>query len=358
MGELPAIMHFIILVCGIFLVIIISIYYLKSITRLTEYESRLKALNRLVKKNRTPSAYIARADFYFMHNEFNMALFNYDKAIELAPTELEGYMKKIDTLKKMEKESELEELYRVMIENSAIKSNALILRAFYHLRTESYLEAYTDYEQARDFKLNKIQNRDYFIIKGIYNYHLGDSKKAIENFNEAINVINYMSSPYLLKYVIFKNEGRQNRVLSNFNQFKINCEESKYNHYLLRGDYFAGIGEIEQAIENYLRPLDERLKEDEPHKYFYGKAQAARLQAQDKEAAKYFDSLIEADYPEIIKGILDVYLYHIFKARSLAYFNSKEMALNELSILEDKPDYYHTLKLYLDDVRKEINAPQ
>lgn len=347
-------MHFIILAGGVFLVFIISVYYLNSITKLTEYESRLKALNKLVKKNSTPSAYIARADFYFKHLEYNLALVNYEKAIELAPAELDGHIKKVNTLKMLDRTEDLEEAYRAMINRCSSKANAMILRAFYHLRVGRFAEAGADYEQALAYRLTKIQRRDYFIIKGLNNYHLGDLKMAVENFNEAINVINYMSSPYILKFITFKREGQKNRVLSNFNQFKIYCEESRNSHYILKGDYFSEIDEVENAIYNYRRPLNDRLKEEEPHKFYYSKARIAQLEGREREASKYYDQIIGCEYPEVIRGILDAYLYHIYIAKSLAYFNNKELALEELKKLEEKPDYYHTLKLYLDDVRDNL----
>lgn len=347
-------MHFFILASGVFLVFIISAYYLNSITRLTEYESRLKALNRLVKKSNTPSAYIARADFYFKHLEYNMALVNYDKAIELAPSELDGHIKRINTLKVLDRPEDLEEAYRVMIEKCNAKANAMILRAFYHLRIGNFREADSDYEAALGYQLSRIQKRDYFIIKGLNNYHAGHIKGAVENFNEAINVVNYMSSPYVLKFITFKRAGQKNRVLSNFNQFKIYCEESRNSHYILKGDYYSEIGEVKNAIYNYNRPLDDKLKEEEPHKFYYAKARVAELEGRDKEAARYYDQVISCDFPEVVRGILDAYLYHIHIARSLAYFGNKELALEELQKLEDKPDYYHTLKLYLDDVRESL----
>jgi tetratricopeptide (TPR) repeat protein len=155
--------------------------------------------------NILPALYLARGTCYYMLEDFNEALEDYDKVVSSLPTF--GYVYKLRSLIYIEKE----EYGKAFVEiNKALKytpddAGAFFIRANVYRRMGNYDDAMADYTSAITFDSS---SKTYYYHRGsLYAHHFEDYNKAIADFNVAITLDPNMADAYYKRGNAYENIG-------------------------------------------------------------------------------------------------------------------------------------------------------
>jgi tetratricopeptide (TPR) repeat protein len=214
-------------------------------------DNELTALNEGIEKNeKDPILYLKRADYYTIHNRFNDALADVNKALIIDPNSAKGYSALSGIYVLMGKPQQALEALNKVISIDAGSTDAYVKKARLYLVMKDYENCASTVQKV--FELDPY-NADAYYLKGMALDENGEKSKAIDAFLQAVlNNPHYYDALMQLGYAYA--ESKPSMAIDYFtNAIKAN-PNSFEAHYNL-GMIYQENNEPEKALNSYAAML-------------------------------------------------------------------------------------------------------
>ena len=294
--------------------------------------------------------YYYRGNLQYNKDNLKDALADINKALELNPNIAKYYMARgsinlmsgnyIGSFKDINRAVELDE------NNSAY----YISRASLKIILKSYNSALSDYNQA--IKLDR-ENDYYYILRADFKYHFGDYEGSLRDYNTAIRLNPDNPEYYIMRAPLRQGFGDIDGCLEDYDKaIELAPEEDSY--YNIRAIVKQGLEMYDEAIEDFGMAIS--LNPENPD-YYYTRALA--ISDRDGEDASL------DDYNKALA--LDPFNAYYYHGRGLAlqdkgeYDAAFEDFSNAIALDESEPEFYFTRALlnteyeYYEDALPDMN---
>ena len=299
--------------------------------------------------------YVNKANLYYEFKDYNNAIYNLTKAIELDSKKIDYYIERSKIYLKQGLYNRALTDYNKMIELEPNNVSYYKRRGDIYLKQGLYNRALTDCNKMIELEPNNVSYLKK--IKSIY-LILKDSNKALTNYNKMIELEPNNVSYYKKRGDIYLKLKDYNNALVNYNDV-IKLEPNNISYYKKRGDIYLKLKDYSNALVNY----NDVIKLEPNNISYYKKRGDIYF-----ELKNYDKALI--DYNNITK--LKPQKTRYYKKRGDTYFNLKhyynalndynktiELEPNNLGYYKKRGDTYFELRDYkkaLLDYNKVIKA--
>ena len=193
------------------------------------YEKSIMYYSRVLKlKPDLPDAFLNRGDAYLRKGDFDLALSDFSKAIEMNPNNV----------------------------------NAFLNRGDAYLEREDFDLALSDFNKA--IELNS-DNADVYIYRGNAYLKYDKSNLALADFSKAIEMNSNDAAAYIIRGDAYFEHGDLNLALTDFGK-AIELNPDNANAYIIRGKVYHKNGEFDLAKKDYEKAIE--LDPDDPEAYY------------------------------------------------------------------------------------------
>jgi tetratricopeptide (TPR) repeat protein len=196
-----------------------------------------------------PLAFNNRAETYFWNGDYDRALFDFNRAIELGIDNSSVYYKRGYTLYKKQMYPEAITDLSKAIGMSKAAPIVYFLRAYSYTQTNQLEEALSDYNYVIRIQPN---NAEAYHDRGLLFYRAGNYSKAIADFDKAISLNNNYPSAYLSRGSACFTSGNITEALTNFTQ-AIQCNTNYGDAYYNRAIAHLSIKQFNMALQDALK---------------------------------------------------------------------------------------------------------
>ena len=299
------------------------------------WEEALKNMNKAIELDAYNSSYYyQRGNLKFNLEDLQGALADINKALELNPNIAKYYMAR-GAVKAMYNNfmGAFEDINKA-IELDENNSSYYISRASIKIVLRSYNSALSDYNKA--IKLNP-ENASYYVLRAGFKYHFGDYEGTLKDYNNAIRLDPENPEYYILRAPIRQGFGDIDGCLADYDKaIELDPEEDSF--YNIRAIFKESMEDYEGAIEDFNMAIS--LNPENPD-YYYSRALA--ISDRDGEDA----SLDDYDRAIALDPVNPAY-YH---GRGLAFQDKGEYDAamedfnNAIALDENEAEFYFTRAL-------------
>lgn len=299
------------------------------------WEEALENMNKAIELDAYNSSYYyQRGNLKFNLEDLQGALADINKALELNPNIAKYYMAR-GAVKAMYNNfmGAFEDINKA-IELDENNSSYYISRASIKIVLRSYNSALSDYNKA--IKLNP-ENASYYVLRAGFKYHFGDYEGTLKDYNNAIRLDPENPEYYILRAPIRQGFGDIDGCLADYDKaIELDPEEDSF--YNIRAIFKESMEDYEGAIEDFNMAIS--LNPENPD-YYYSRALA--ISDRDGEDA----SLDDYDRAIALDPVNPAY-YH---GRGLAFQDKGEYDAamedfnNAIALDENEAEFYFTRAL-------------
>jgi len=184
--------------------------------------------------------------------QFNQAISEYNKAIELNPKLAEAYNNRGIAYDKLGQHTRAMSDYNKAIELNPKDAMAYNNRGTAYTQLGEYTKALSDFTKAIEFnpKLAEAYNN-----RGFAYTNLGQFNQAISDYNKAIELNPKLAEAYNNRGGAYINLGQFNQAISDSNKaIELNPKDAMA--YYIRGLAYCGLGKSEEAKKNLLKAVE------------------------------------------------------------------------------------------------------
>jgi len=214
---------------------------------LSQTEEHVSALNQ-------NAIYCYRAVAYYFKGDYDLAIADYDRAIELRPDYVEAYINRGTTyISKGDYDRAIADFDRA-IELRPNGNDAYYNRGSAYCHKGNYDLAIADYDRAIELR----PAADTYTNRGLAYDFRGDYDLAIADYDRAIELLPDYAEAYCNRGTTYSSKGDYDRAIADYDQaihLRPDTAEAYYNRgsvYCDKGDYDRAIADYDRAIE--LRP--------------------------------------------------------------------------------------------------------
>lgn len=347
---------FIMLLVSLLFILCFSLYYITAIFRLSDYESELKKLDRMVDNYGGAYNYYLRGRLYHKHDDYRYALADYNEAIRLEPHNLEYYLEKAELHKRFDRCEQVEETFNQMVEANPGNPLAYHHRAFCRLKRRRFSDAVSDYLKVKELLPEKVYVQNYHIFRAIEQYYYNNFEDSLENLKIAADIYPH-NLIYILNHMVYCKCGNYEKVLDNFNELKVKCALKDDTYHILLGEFYKDIGEREKACECYKAAVNQLyITGEQSPQYYYARGNVELLQGNEKSAAKLLDEFLDfEEHKEFFDHLYEM-VYHISRIKCFMMRNDIYDAREELKFIDKYNDLYYTCLPFLDGIINQVQG--
>jgi tetratricopeptide (TPR) repeat protein len=261
-------------------------------------------------------------------DDYDQAIADYTRAIELDPNYWEAYYNRGNVYTNNKDDYE-----RGIVDyNRAIKLNpdnaaAYAGRGFAYSKKGDHDRAVSDYNKAIELDP---KNTDYYLHRGKVYYEHEEYDKALADFNKIISLEPDTRYGYILRGLVYAKTDDYDKAIADFTQ-DIKIDPNSAITYYERAEAYYANGDYDEAIADY----NKSIELDSNHaQAFCGRGQTYRLLGKTNKAVKDFTRAIE-----LLPDYTDAYYFRGLVAQLC---NECENAINDFSkAIELSPDLAH-----------------
>jgi len=220
---------------------------------LKEYQRAIEDYSRAIELDPTyVYAYNSRGLAYADLEEYQRAIEDYSRAIELDPTSVSAYNSRGDAYADLEEYQRAIEDYNRAIELNPTSDYAYNNRGLAYAELEEYQRAIEDFNRAIELD----PTSDYaYNSRGLAYRNLKEYQRAIEDYNRAIELNPTSDYAYNNRGLAYRNLEKYQRAIEDYNR-AIELDPTSDYAYNSRGDAYAELEEYQRAIEDYNRAIE------------------------------------------------------------------------------------------------------
>ncbi len=208
---------------------------------------------------KTSKEFFGKALAYYELRNYDMAIANFDKGLELAPQEASGYLGRglVFNTKKDYDRAIADFGKAIQLEPT---TDAYFLRGEAFLAKGEYDPAIADYDKV--LQLDPQRVRTYLQRAGAH-YHKGDSDRAISDVDKLIQVAP-TATAYSLRGLAYSTRGDYEQAIADYTR-AIQLDPEEKDILFFRGDAYFRTGDYERAISDFDNAI--KLNPNDTHSY-------------------------------------------------------------------------------------------
>jgi len=228
-----------------------------------DYDGAIQNHNKAIELNpRYADAYSNRGNSYYMKGDYDQAFVDYNKAIALNPQLAHAYLNRGDIYYK-EKEYD-----QALIDyNKAIQIDPQYAAAYYK-RGEFYASAYYYYTNERDSANYDRAVRDFskaiklnpryapaYVSRGYAYYYTGNYDQAFKDYDKAIELNQQSAAAYHNRATVYRCKGDYDRAIADYNK-AVELSPHDADAYWSRGNVYMDTGDYDQARIDFNKAIE------------------------------------------------------------------------------------------------------
>ena len=194
--------------------------------------------------NNNSFAYNSRGDAYFFSNQYENAIVDYNRAIELKNNH--PYYNRGQAYYKLKKYDEALKDFSKTVELNPAFARGYSMRAILYTDANKFDEALSDYSKALQYQPD---NSIAYHNRGILYKKNNKFPEALENFNSAIQINSNYAEAYNNRAIVYRNLQKNDEALKDFNK-AIELQPDFARPYYYRGMLFYDSGNKQKACED------------------------------------------------------------------------------------------------------------
>ena len=214
-------------------------------------DKAITAYDKAIKISPRATFYGRRGMIYDQQKEAELALADFDRAVQLNPNHAYAHNNRGHFYQKQGKvESALADFNRAIQLNSKF-TQAYLNRGVLYDRQRRLELALSDYDKAIDINANYAEA---YNSRGTLYYEKGEIDLALADFNQALRLNPNLAGVYNNRGNFYKDRGEVELALSDYNK-ALQLNPNYANYYYNRGIFFADRGKIELALADFNQAL-------------------------------------------------------------------------------------------------------
>jgi tetratricopeptide (TPR) repeat protein len=195
--------------------------------------------------------YNHRGAAYVVLGNYNQAIEDYDRAIEIRPGYVDAYNNRGSAYKGLGNYRRAIEDYNRAIEIRPGYVDAYNNRGNAYIALGNYKQAIEDYGRAIEIK----PDADAYYNRGHAYADLGNHRQAIEDYGKAIEIKPDYADAYLNRGIACVGLGNYKQAIEDYGR-AIKIKPGYAEAYINRGNAYNGLGNYNRAIEDYGRAIE------------------------------------------------------------------------------------------------------
>lgn len=246
----------------VFLITLFSFYSFLSFSRCKVWKDSITLWNDVLAKFPDCAiAYNNRGNAYNFNGQYEKALNDFNRAIEINPALELAYFNRGKIYEKLKDYNRAIEDFTNALNIQPAFVIGYVDRGAIYSRIGEYDKAYNDLSHA--LQLNPHLAEAYYNL-GVLYFNLKDYNLALENYNKALDIDPYLSVAYVSKGDIYFIYGDVSRAMENYTK-AIEIDTLNVDAYYNRAVTFTRLGNLEMALKDYDQVL--KLNPDFTHAY-------------------------------------------------------------------------------------------
>lgn len=246
----------------VFLITLFSFYSFLSFSRCKVWKDSITLWNDVLAKFPDCAiAYNNRGNAYNFNGQYEKALNDFNRAIEINPALELAYFNRGKIYEKLKDYGRAIEDFTNALNIQPSFVMGYVDRGVIYSRIGEYDKAYNDL--ARALQLNPHLAEAHYNL-GVLYFNLKDYNLALENYNKALDIDPYLSVAYVSKGDIYFFYGDFGRAMENYTK-AIEIDALNVDAYYNRAVTFTRLGNLEMALKDYNQVL--KLNPDFTHAY-------------------------------------------------------------------------------------------
>ena len=192
--------------------------------------------------------YLLKGKFYLDNKEYEKALKNFNKVIEIDPNNKMAYNNKGYLYEELKNYKKALENFNKVIEIDPNAKETYNARGCINVYLKKYKEALEDYN--REIKLNPDFIDVYYNRGRLYFTNLKNNDKALKDFNKVIQLDSNYKEVYNSRAILYTKLGKNKEALEDYNkgiELDPNCKVFYFN----RGSLYIELNEYKKALEDF-----------------------------------------------------------------------------------------------------------
>ena len=205
----------------------------------------------LNKYSETAFAYNNRGSVYFDDKKYDLAINDFNKAIEINPDYFASYNNRGNVYSEQGKSEKAIEEYSKAIELNPKFALAYKNRGLVFMKEKRNSEALKDFTKA--IELN-VDHEDAYINRGNLFRDEERNADAVNDYNKAIGINPFSAQAYFNRSILYMKERKHEEALKDFNK-AIELKSNFAEAYVSRGNYFRDSNRNEEALRDYEKAI-------------------------------------------------------------------------------------------------------
>ncbi|MCA2721779.1 MAG: tetratricopeptide repeat protein [Microcystis sp. M176S2] len=221
------------------------------LSELKRYDEGLAAINQAINLAPRAAWYYNRGNLYYYQQKYDLALSDYDKAIELNPNYAYAYYNRGNLYKNLQKYELALADYDKAIELNPNYAKAYYNRGVLYYDQKKYELALADWNKAIELNPNFT---DAYYNRGNLYYNQQKYDLALSDYNKAIDINPNDAGAYLNRGGLYSYQQKYELALADFNkaiEINPNFAEAYYN----RGNLYYNLQKYELALSDYSKAI-------------------------------------------------------------------------------------------------------
>ena len=225
---------------------------LKKLYENKQYKQMLEKIQELLLIAEDPKLYHMRGLAKYMLLDYEGAIKDYDKAIELDPSYTNAYFNRAYTKNDIGYYEDAIQDYTKVIELNPNDTSAYFYRGSINSNIQNYEEAIEDFNKAIELKPN---NAKAYCNRGLAKHEIKEYKSAIEDYTKAIELDSNDTYAYYNRgNTKFDLQDYKGALEDYTNAIKLDPNDTK--SYYNRGNAKGALNNIEDAIQDYNKAIE------------------------------------------------------------------------------------------------------
>ncbi|MBD3879512.1 MAG: tetratricopeptide repeat protein [Quinella sp. 1Q5] len=319
-----------------------KLYYAKN------YQEAIKLYDELLNFGGNASVYNNRGNAYLDLKQYERAIQDYDKAIQLNPNHEMAYNNRGLAYGKLgQKDKEIQD-YESAIKLNPNYAGSYYNRGGYYLELKQYERAIQDYSKA--IELNPILYQAYYNRGNVYLKGLEQYEQAIKDYSTAIYINPDLYEAYVnrgISYALSGKPGNLEKAIEDATK-AIQLNPKRVDAYMLRGNIYQALGETEKSQADFAKgneiiknkaneslSMGEKLKKDVEERLELEKQRDKEREERNKEREKQILKHTEA----IALNPNDYYAY-FYRGCEYIFMDQYERAIQDFDkAIEINPNF-------------------
>lgn len=196
-------------------------------------------------------AYINRGLYYFKNKKYQLAINDYQKAMETDYANARTYMNLGDLFTELFNYEKAIAFYSLAIKYDNKMVHAIINRGNAYRFEKKYDEAVSDYDRA--LEINAL-SQDAYLNRGIIHIVKGNFESAVSDFTKALSIDPYDTASLINRGIAFQKKKQYDKALRDYDK-ALSIERMNAMAYYNRGILFMEINEYDKAENDFTNAI-------------------------------------------------------------------------------------------------------